>query len=314
MAFIKLSVSEQRRLSAFFTCLVLAAGAWIFKELSNPYNFTVKKVLVFKNGPRTRAFHPLQADTVSEMVKGTGWKMLLSKIKNENKPIAVDLSPLDHSSFVVLSAQLKQANDKVADSNIVSFYPDTLYFDFSNRSEKRVPVKLRYNLKYLQQFAQSGNVVIKPSYVVITGPSSRIDKITEWDTDSLLADNVNETVRSYVNLQQSPEGNINITPKAVNVIVPVDEFTEKTVQIPVRLVNNRDYYKVKLFPQDVKVTFITALRKYAETNGDFFEAQSNLDLWRLQGYSALPVALTRFPPFCKIVSVEPRDIDFIVRK
>ena len=34
---------------------------------------------------------------------------------------------------------------------------------------------------------------------------------------------------------------------------------KKTVSIPVKLVNNRNYYNVKIFPQKVKVTFTTSL-------------------------------------------------------
>jgi len=271
MAIVKLSAGERRRLSAFFTCLVLAALAWIVTTLSNPYNFTVK-------------------------------------------PIVADLQSLDKENYVVLNSQLNQINDRDTDNIIVSINPDTLYFDFSNRMVKRVPIRLVAGLRYQRQFAQSNNAVIKPAFVTLVGPSSLIDKITEWDTDSLTAGNVNETIRTSLNLQPVTEGNMTMYPKSIDVVVPVDEFTEKTLDIPVKLVNNRDYYNVKIFPQKVKVTFIIALKKYTEVDEDFFEAQADLDLWRLKGYSTLPVRLTRVPPFCKIISIQPPNIDFIIRK
>jgi hypothetical protein len=71
---------------------------------------------------------------------------------------------------------------------------------------------------------------------------------------------------------------------------------------------------VKVFPQRVKVTFITSLKKYAEMDEDFFEASADLELWRNRDYSTLPVKLTRSPAYCKIVRIEPQNIDFIVRK
>ena len=315
MAFVKLSATERRRLSAFFTCLVLAALAWVFTTLSNPYNFTVKEILTYKNAPQKRAFHSLQPDTINTTMQGTGWQMLFSKMNNENRIIIVDLQTLENKDYVVLSSQLKQINDKKEfDEQVVGFNPDTLYFDFSNRAVKRVPIQLQSNVKYQHQFAQSNNVVIRPSYVTLSGPGNLIDNIKSWDTDSLKLDSVNETVRGRLELEPPKEGSISISPKSVQVVVPVDEFTEKTISIPVKLVNNSQYYRVKIFPQKVKVTFTTSLNRYGEMDEDFFEATADLTLWRDRGYSTLPVKLSRIPAYCKIVKIEPQNIDFIVRK
>jgi YbbR domain-containing protein len=313
MALVKLSAGEQRRLSAFITCLLIAALAWVIAALANPYNFTVKRVLTYKNAPQKRAFHSLQPDTVTVKVRGSGWQMLFSNLK-KNIPLSVDLSPLNSNNYVVLSSQVNQFNDGDTSQQIIDFNPDTLFFDFSDRMVKRVPVKLLMNLKYQRQFAQSNNAGIKPAFVTLDGPASRISKITEWDTDSLITQNVNATIHTQLNLQPVTEGNMSIYPKSVTVVVPVDEFTEKTLQIPVKLVNNHDFYNVHLFPQKVKITFVTALKKYAETDEDFFEAQADLDLWKMQGYNTLPVKLTRFPPYCRVISVDPPNVDFIIRK
>jgi YbbR domain-containing protein len=295
MAIIKLSAVERRRLSVFFTCLVLSALAWFFTTLSNPYNYTVKRVLVYKNIPQKRAFHSLQSDTIQVTVSGTGWQMLFSKMNDENR---------------MINAQIPVNN---VNHPVIAFSPDTLYFDFLNRSVRRVPIKLQAGIKYQPQFAQSNNVALKPAYVTLEGPSNRIDSIKQWLTDSLIATNVNGTIRATVGLQHG-ESNISVYPKSVDVVVPVDEFTEKTLEIPVKLVNNNDFYNVTIFPQKVRVTFITSLKRYAETNEDFFEAESDLGLWKDHGYSMLPVKLTTLPPFCRVISVEPSTVDFIVKK
>ena len=315
MALIKLSGSEKRRLSAFFTCLALAFLAWIFTTLANTYKFTVKEILTYKNTPQKRAFHTLQSDTVKATLQGTGWQVLFQKMNYANKNIDIDLRTLENKDYIVLSSQLKQINeDKDFEQPIVAFDPDTLYFDFSDRATKKVPVKLSADIKYLRQFAQSGNINIDPAYVTISGPDKVIDKIKYWNTDSLLVDSANETIHASVNLQPVHEGNLSIYPKSVRVRVPVDEFTEKTVQVPVKLVNNHNFYNVKIFPQKVKITFTTSLRKYSQLDDDFFEASADLDLWHERGYSTLPVKLTRLPEYCKIVKIEPQNIDFIIHK
>ena len=315
MAIIKLSAAERRRVSAFFTCLLLAVLAWIIASLSNTYSFTIKQVLNFKNAPQRRAFHSLQPDTVNATVKGTGWQMLFSRMQPENKAIKVDLQTLEKENFVVLSSQLPVINDsREINNKIVAFDPDTLYFDFSNRATKRVPVKLLAALSYQQQFEQSDNVIIKPAYITVSGPAGSIEKITDWHTDSLKLKDLDETVRTRINLEPAKEGNINIYPKAVQVTLPVNEVTEKTIEIPVKLINNYEYYNVKIFPQKVKVTVITSLNKYRWMDDDLFEANADLDLWKKNHYSALPVFLSKMPEFCRVVKVEPKNIDFYIKQ
>ena len=314
MAIIKLSAIERRRLSAFITCLTVAVVAWLFTVLSNPHRYKVRQVLVFKNTPQRRAFHSLQPDTVNADVQGTGWKMLFAGMNVGNSVIQVDLSELENRNYIVLSNQLKQINtQRDGEHQVISFDPDTLYFDFSNRLIKRIPVKLIAELKFERQFAQAGAISINPSYVTISGPAEVLAKISEWPTDSLNLTELNESFISRVKLKGASEGNLDILPKSVKVNIPVDEFTEKTMLIPVKLINNRKFYDVKVFPQKVKVTFTTTLKRYADINEDDFEAIADLDQW-VQGYRVLTVKLTHLPSYSKIVKVAPANVDFIVKK
>jgi YbbR domain-containing protein len=313
MAIIKLSATESRRVSVFITCLVLAVLAWIITVLSNPYTYNVKGVLSFKNTPQKRAFHSLQPDTVTLKVNGNGWDMLFSKMNIENKPINVDLRTLESRDFIVLSNQLANINSsKEIKQEITGFFPDTLYFDFTNRKEKRVPIHLNLSAKFEHQYFQSNNIQLKPSYVVINGPSSVIDKINSWQTDTLKVDSVDETIVDQVGLQIPNEGNLNVYPKRISVTVPVDEFTEKSIYIPIKLINNA-FGSVKIFPQKVKVTFNIALSKYDEIDEEYFEATANINLWKINGYKSLPIVINKIPSFCKVVKIEPANIDFIIK-
>jgi hypothetical protein len=94
----------------------------------------------------------------------------------------------------------------------------------------------------------------------------------------------------------------------------VDEFTEKDVEIPVKIINSRNFEDVKIFPQKIKLTFTTSLSRYEEIDEDFFEATADLDLWRLHGYKVLPIVVSKVPAYCKVVKTVPRNIDFIIKK
>lgn len=315
MAIIKLSKNERRRLSVFFTCIVLAFGAWVLTMLSQNTPYMVKVALTYNNAPIRKSFKPLQADSVEVTTQGSGWDFLFSAMQLTNRSIPVSLKSLDNHNYVVLSSQLSDIRKKwPGNEQIISFDPDTLYFDFTPRAVKKVPVQLQSKLTFAHQYSMSDRPLIKPDYITVTGPANVIANITSWKTDSLILRNVSDTVLKTMAVQKVTESNLSIYPKMVQVQIPVDEYTEKTLEIPVKLINNKNYYNVKVFPKKVKIIFTVALNKYAVTNEDAFDAVADLNLWHDKGYHQLPVTMQRIPPYCKIVRIEPQNLDFIINQ
>jgi YbbR domain-containing protein len=316
MAIIKLSRAERRRISVFVTCFFVAVVAWVFVTMSNNYTYPVKVALNYKNQPLHKAFFALQADTVTALIGGTGWQKLFSSLtSSQNRNILVDLKKLETQNFIVLSSQLPQINQKSDKSApIISFNPDTVYFDFTARQVKRVPVVLESNVTYQQQYARADDINLKPEYVTISGPAAFVDSVTSWKTDLLVVKNANSSIRSRLKLVLPKENNISIYPKMVDVTIPVDEFTEKTLEVPVKIINNYSYNRVTLFPKKVKITFTVSLNNYPEMDADFFEAVADLNAWQKHGSATLPVKLKQQPDYCKIVSIQPASINFIIRK
>ncbi|RYX84986.1 YbbR-like domain-containing protein [bacterium] len=263
-----------------------------------------------------KAFFALQADTVTALIGGTGWQKLFSEITSvPNRSVHVDLKKLETQNFIVLSGQLPEINSKTdKNQQIISFNPDTVYFDFTARKVKRVPVILESKISYQQQYARAADINLKPSFVTISGPEAYVNSVTSWKTDSLVVKNVSSSINSVLRLVSPKENNVSIYPQSVGVIVPVDEFTEKTLEIPVKVINNSNYSLVTLLPKKVKVTFTVSLNNYPEINPDFFEATADLDAWQKHGSTTLPIKLKQQPDYCKIVSIQPSSINFIIRK
>lgn len=315
MALIKLTAVERRKLSIFFTCLVLAVGAWLFFALSNKYEYEVKTTVSFKNPPLNKAFNPLQSDSVELTVQGTGWQLLFTRMRIYPKDVKVDLRPLSRRNFVTFSEQLYSINnDYSSDQKIIAVQPDTLYFDFTTRKVKRVPIRLLSSLSYVKQFGQSKPIQLKPDFVTVTGPQELLDKIKYWETDTFSRKKIEATVTDDVNLKAPSEANVSIFPNSTDVKIPVEEFTEKQLSIPVKVIHNKEYYNVKLVPDKVKITFMVSLSDYAKVDIDNFEAVVDLDLWKKDGATELPVIISKKMPFTRIRRVDPLQVYFMIKK
>lgn len=315
MPFIKLNKTERQRLALFFTCLCLATAAWLFFAFSNQYVYQVRTLVNYINFPQNKAFHSLQSDTVKLQVEGTGWQLLFSKLRINPQSVNVDLRMLNKNNYVTFTDQLLSLNRQFeSNQRVVSVQPDTLYFDFSARTTKRIPIKLAYNINFAKQSGISGNIKLTPEYVTVTGPLEDIVRIEVWETDSVLLQDVNADITSKVSLGKSAKANLNIFPNSVDYMVPVDEFTQKTVEVPIKVINNPSFDDIRLIPERVHVTILTALTNYVNIGEANFEATVDLQKWKDNGYKHLPVNLVRFPGFSKLVKIEPQQVDFIIAK
>jgi YbbR domain-containing protein len=315
MPFIKFSKVERRRISLFFVCLLFAVGAWMFFALSNRYVYQVQTLVHYVNFPDNKAFHSLQSDTIDLQVEGTGWQLLFSKLRINPQSVNVDLEKLKTQTFINLSDQLTTINKQFESAQkVVNVRPDTLYFDFSSRAVKKIPIRLNYDIRFENHYGISDTVQISPSYVTVTGPLNELEKIDYWYTDTLKLKNINSNLSSKIALQKPLKANINIYPKLVDLRLMVDEYTEKVVDVPIMLLNNNEFRNVKLLPDKVKITFLTTLSNYSNIERGDFEVSADLNNWKSKGYVQLPLVVSKFPEFCKLVKIEPQNIDFIIQK
>ena len=315
MPLIKLTKIERKRFLVLITCLLLAMGAWLFMALNKKYVYPAKTVLFYKNFPKKRAFHPLQSDTVNLQVEGTGWQLLFARLRVKPQSIAINLEKLNTRNYILFSEQLSSVNGQLETSqNIISVKPDTLYFDFMERTVKKVPVRLISNISFAKQYGISDNIEIAPEYITLSGPEDKLKSIKDWPTDTLKLKDIHNTRVTRVGIAQNLMKNVNIFPASAEVKVPVDEFTEKTVDIVLKVINNKEYYDVKLYPKKVRITFQVALSKYQQINETFIDAVVDLNEWKLLGHNQLRVTLARFPDFCNLVSISPSKVDFIIEK
>lgn len=310
-----LSKKQQKKLSLFAICLFISFLVWSLFALSNRYIYSVKGSLNYVNIPPKRAFHPLQSDTVSMQVEGTGWQVLFSNLRVKPQEIHVDLSGLKTRDWIVFSNQMGYINRQFsANQRIVSIAPDTLFFNFSKQDVKKVTVNLSHDLKFRKQYDIIGDIKIEPKFVTVTGPLEDLVLIDGWATDTLKRMNVDENIVAKVALAKSQKANINVHPSSVDVIIPVGEVTEKIIEVPIRAENSKAFRTVKILPEKVKLTTIVSLDKYEATDKDMFEAVINLNDWRSNHIQNLPVIITKQPEFVKIIKAEPQNAEFLLWK
>lgn len=315
MAVRRIDKMQRRKLSIFFRCIVISFLAWTLFAISSDYDFTKRASVSYVNLPENKAFHPLQSDTVSIKLRMSGWEVFMQRVKPDTAGIQVDLSGLKSRNFIVFSSQIAFINRQFPDDEqVVSVSPDTLYFDFSKQTQRKVPVKAIEDLRFQKQYGIIGKTRTVPEYVTITGPLDDVASIEYLETDTIKGENVNTDVRTVAYLNRQQRTNITIYPTFAEVIIPVGEVTEKIIELPLHVENSKGYTSVRVLPSKVKATILLAVKDYNKYTARDFEAVVDLDAWKDHHVSSLPVIITKAPEYCEILSVEPQNVDFFVRR
>ncbi|WP_254527953.1 MULTISPECIES: YbbR-like domain-containing protein [unclassified Sphingobacterium] len=315
MALRRINKVQRRKLSIFLRCIIISFLAWTLFAISSDYTFTKKASMSYVNLPENKAFHPLQSDTVTVKIKMSGWKVFMERLHLDTAKIQVDLSGLKSRNFIVFGNQIGFINRQFpTDKQVVAVSPDTLYFDFSKQTQRKVPVKAVESLTFQRQYGVIGETRTNPEYVTITGPLEDVASIEYLETDTIKGKDVNTDVRTVAYLNKQQRTNITIYPTFAEVIVPVGEITEKVIELPIKVENSKGYTSVRVLPSKVRATILLAVKDYNKYTSRDFEAVVDLDAWKDHKVSSLPVIITKMPDYVKVLSVEPQNVDFFVRR
>ncbi len=315
MSFFKLSKIKRKRITVVFTCVLIAVMGWFLLTMSSSYVYTVKTIMLYKNFPQNRAFHPLQSDTIDLKVRGTGWELLVEKLRVNPKSVDVDLSKLNNQDYIVFANQLDAINRSINSAQLViGADPDTLYFNFTRSYQRKIPIRLQSDLAYKKQFGQSGEIQFKPTHVNVRGPLEILDSLKYWETDTLKLSKLDKRTVLNVKLKKNAVKNVMVFPTSAQVTLPVEEFTEKKLDISIKIQNNNAYQDIAIFPRKATITFLVPFSKYNEIDADYLEAAVDLNDWKYKKHDQLTVNITRMPKFCKIVDVFPAKVDFLIEK
>lgn len=315
MAQPRISKLKKRKILIFVRCLIISFLAWLLFAVSSVQTYTMQAGISYVNIPDNKAFHPLQSDTVSIKMNMTGWEIFLKRFNPDTPNIQVDLNGLKTKNFIVFTNQLGYINRQFpTEKQVIGVSPDTLYFDFSKQTQRKVPVRSVFNIQFKKQYGIIGETKANPEYVTVTGPLEDVANIEFLETDSIRGNNISSDVRTVAYLNKHHKTNITIYPTFSEVTIPVGEITEKVLELPIKIENAGQYTSVRTLPAKVKVTFLVSLKDYYKWTSRNFEAVVDMSDWEDKQVKSLPVIITKIPEFCKVVSIDPQNVDFFVRK
>ncbi len=306
----------------FILFLLLSFVFWYLNSLSEITATDIKYPVRYVNLPKDRTLIRDLPQKLDLFLKGPGYSILKLKVAGGRRPVVIDISSVNYmrvpgsrnlSYYVVTSGLIpKLAGQLKSECEITAIRPDTLFFSLDKIVSRKVKVKPALELVTDKQYFIKGDIICNPDSVTVTGSSLVTDTLRFVTTRLKKYNGLNKPIRKSIPLMQSDS--YTISERRVSVTVPVEQFTEAEVAVPVKLLNVPDSIDIKIFPDQVTVKCFVAVNDY-KILGDYpFNAVIDLKNTDLMTSEKLPVEVLDTPDFVTSLSYSPESVDFLIEK
>lgn len=307
----------REKLWIFIACFILAGMMWTFTELTKEYTTDVKYKLQFVNVPENLMLVD-QGDTILTVgITAQGFELLEALYLKKNKSLEIDLSelrikPEEHgfSAFLPTNKLLVQIGSQLSnDEPPVYVKPDTLYFRFAEVNKSKVPVNLEIDLSFSPQYGLFDSIKYEPHFVAVSSIKNITDTLKSLATVRTGITDIDSSFSILIPIRKPYRSSlIKLSEDSVRVSVKVARFTEKEISVPV---NVKGIQNVKIFPENVTLKCLIPMQLYKDINSSMFEVSIEPSATQ-SGSNKLKVKTGHIPPHCRILSVEPQEVEFLI--
>ena len=301
-----------KQFSSMMIFVVIAALFWLLIKLSSNYTVTEPLTINIKDTPADLVLTN-GTQKIKVTLSTSGFELLnyyFKPISRRKVDISLEEVPLHKDGESTYSFGSSYAKEKIA--NFLTLEPSEISFD-ENRiilnmeqlDSIRVKIIPNADLTYEKQYNRIGKIQLTPDSVTIYGPKNEIAEIDNIYTENFTFRNINQNID--INVPLKLDGMLNADHKDINVKIFVEKYTEAVVNVPI--INNSKE-NLRLFPDKVKIKYIVSLTDYNIIKENSFKV--NIDTTDINPENNyLPIYLTDYPNNTRILSVEPKEVEYI---
>ena len=318
--FDKENIKANKKMVTYMFFVALATIFWFLNALSKEYTTTVNYPVTYKDFPSKKILSNELPPRLKLTVRAKGFDLLrykLSFFQSLNFPVNEYTNNKmekvgDNNYLFPTSRMTSQVATQLSSAiSVTHISPDTIRFEFSSLIEKKIPVHLNAKFKFESQFRFGGAIVLKPDSIWVTGAKAIIDSITQLETKLLELKKLNETKTKKIGLI-NVEG-LSFGQKKVEVKLLVEQFTEAEKHINLKVINVPDSVFLRLFPHEIKLSYLVGLKNYETISDEQFELEADyllMDTVR----NKLQVNLKSSPLNVSNISFYPGEVGYLIEK
>lgn len=293
-------------------CVLLALFFWLLIKLSKRFTTTIEYGIHY-NLPEGKTFRTYPPQTIIAQINGQGWDLIANFFNSTQSHIVLNLDENERQSFY--QSQLKAKLAKGLDSKkiqILDVNHEVIHVDLDNELVKKVPIRFDGNLGFRPSYALVDSVRLVPDSVAITGPLEFLDTVQFWKTNYTEIEDLEKPFAQKLTLYKKSSQNISLNPAEVELQLQVEQFTEKSVFVPISIINEVD--SLRVFPESVKLNFMVALSQFNAVNSTDFVVEVDAQKIAQSQSTTVALDLKSQPSGLRHIKMNPKSAEFFFLK
>lgn len=311
---------NDKRVVAYLVCVGIATSFWFLNALNKTYTVKMVVPVSYTNLPNNKTLDNQLPDKFDLTIKAHGFNILRHQVSFLFMPFEFNVKEMTNdrmvdtkkSSFAFPARQFLTdlSNQLSNEMDIVSMRPDTLYFKFGQMGHKLLKVKPMVIINLKKQYQISGDIKTIPDSVMVNGTQSVLDTLQYVMTNLLRFNSVDQHIKTETSLSKIQEAYFDIQKVVIN--IPVEEYTESQLLVPVVVKDNSSGMSIKLFPGKVKVTFQVGLSRFQEVRPEDFKLSVAFSDIR-ESKQRLKITTEFKPEYLYDLKITPEEIEYLIQ-
>lgn len=320
-------IQRLRHSRGFLFALVAVAMVWVVSSMSEYKHFRENYRIVYDGIDRAH-YAVIQIDSIATLdIVCNGFSAFNRDFRNNNI-VHINVSKLvnkfkDQSGDIQFTLNTEEYMDVIKSQidtrgvSEIAPVSSRLNIHLSPRHSKAfVPDISPVKFQFVDMVGLCGEPKIRPDTIWLYGSQASLDKVSSIKAaqQTIKSIRISGEYRIRLDTAWHKYSDLHISTNSVSVYIPVENYIEKEITLPIQLQNNErtpSSYKINLYPAEVKITCIVPQKEYNSVNNNDFAVTAVLDN---DTSTSLTPVVTTFPANVRIKSITPSEIQYIVIK
>ncbi|MDR2140162.1 MAG: YbbR-like domain-containing protein [Tannerella sp.] len=302
----------------FLFFLLLSTGFWYLQSLQEDMELEMSLPVKYKNVPAHITLTDDNPQAIVFRVKDKGLVMLSYLWLYKFAPLEVSLKNLREETNGKITVARKTIESGISrqltsSTSLLGFEPQTIELHYEELGNKELPVVADISVSPEPGFQQSGDITVTPDKVLVYANKTILDTLHALRTVPAELKNADSTRELTLRLQSI--AGVRMDEHEVKVKIPVEEFTEKRLVIPVVCEDVPAHYMLHVFPSEIEVICQVPVSRFGKLTEKEFEIRipfQKFEASRTEGQ--LAVCLSKQPSQITPPTLNPATVEFIMEQ
>ena len=194
-------------------------------------------------------------------------------------------------------------------STILGYFPLSISLATSKLESKKLSVVFDGEITTNRANLVADSATFLPETVIAYGARAQLSELSNAITEYTVFNNLKATSQLPIHIK--PIEGVKFVPNIVDIYIPIEEFTERSFEIPITAKNLPHGMDVKFFPSRATVSFSVTLEEYKKISEDDFQVQLNYLDFHSNKDGRVELTLTREPSSVRNPRISPTSVEFL---